>query len=47
MKSELLILQFALQLLRLGDLSHSLVEIILVDGIPVVLDGEQTTKHSQ
>ena len=37
---QLLVLQLAFQLLRLSHLPHRLVEVILVDGIPVVLDGE-------
>jgi hypothetical protein len=34
--------KFALELLALGDLSHRLVEVVLVHRIPVVLDGEET-----
>jgi hypothetical protein len=37
---QLLVLQLALQLLRLGHLPHRLVEIVLVNGISVVFDGE-------
>lgn len=33
---QLLILKFALQLLGLCNLPHSLVEIVLIDGISVV-----------
>lgn len=44
MISELLILQFALQLLGLGDFAHGLVEVILVDCVPVVLDSKQATR---
>jgi hypothetical protein len=36
--SQLLILQLALKLLRLCNLPHCLVEVILVDGIPVIFD---------
>ncbi len=38
---QFLILQFALQLLILGDLADGLVEIVLVDGVALVLDGRQ------
>lgn len=37
---QLLIFKLALQLLRLDQLAHRLVEVVLVDGISVVLDGE-------
>lgn len=40
---ELLVFQFALQLLRLGHLAHSLVEVVLIDGISIIFDGKQTT----
>ena len=43
---QLLVLQLAFQLLRLGHLAHSLVEVVLADRFPVVFDGEQTTKQS-
>jgi hypothetical protein len=39
---QLLILKLALQLLGLGHLAHRLVEVVLVDGVSVVLDSEQT-----
>lgn len=41
---QLLVFQLALQLLGLGNLTYGLVEIVLVDCIPIVLDGEVTTK---
>ena len=37
---QLLVLQLALELLRLGHLADRLVEIVLVDLVPVRLDGE-------
>jgi len=39
---QLLVFKLALQLLRFGNLADSLVEIILVDGVPVILDCEET-----
>jgi len=41
---QLLVLQFAFQLLRLGHLAHCLVEVVLIDSVPVVLDSEETPK---
>lgn len=40
---QLLVFELAFKLLGLGDLADGLVEIILVDGVAVVLDGEETT----
>ena len=40
---QLLVFELAFKLLGLGDLTDSLVEIVLVDSVTVVLDGEQTT----
>lgn len=40
---QLLVLELALELLHLGDLANGLVEVVLVDGVPVVLDSEQAT----
>jgi hypothetical protein len=40
---QLLVFEFAFQLLGLGYLAHCFVEIVLVDRVSVVLDGEQTT----
>lgn len=40
---ELLVLQFALELLRLGNLANSLVEIVLTNSVAVTLDGEEPT----
>lgn len=40
---QFLVLKLALQLLGLSDLAYSLVEVVLVDGVSVVFDGEQTT----
>lgn len=37
---QLLIFKLALQLLRFDQLAYRLVEVILVDGVPVVLDRE-------
>jgi hypothetical protein len=37
---QLLVLELALQLLRLGHLSDCFVEVVLVDRISVVLDSE-------
>jgi hypothetical protein len=39
---QLLVVQLAFQLLRLCHLAHSLVEVVLVDRVSVVLDGEET-----
>lgn len=38
---QLLVLELALQLLRLGDLADGLVEVVLVDCVAVVADGEE------
>ena len=38
---QLLVFKLALQLLGLDQLAHRLVEVVLVDGVSVVLDGEQ------
>jgi hypothetical protein len=38
---QLLVFQLALKFLRLGKLAHRLVEVVLVDGISVVLDREE------
>lgn len=44
---ELLVFQLAFKLLGLGDLAHSLVQIILVDRVPVVFDSKETpTRHT-
>ncbi|CRK37248.1 hypothetical protein BN1723_004300, partial [Verticillium longisporum] len=43
MSSELLVLKLALELLRFGHLANGLVEIVLADGITVVLDSEEAT----
>lgn len=43
---ELLVFEFALQLLRLGYLPHCLVEVVLVDCVAVVLDCKQTTRET-
>lgn len=40
---QLLVFELAFKLLGLGDLADGLVEIVLVDGVAVVLDGEETT----
>ena len=42
---QLLVLQLAFELLGLGDLTDRLVEIVLVNGITIVLDGEKTTER--
>lgn len=39
---QLLVFQLGLKFLRFGHLPHSLVEIILVYGVPVILDGGQS-----
>lgn len=39
---QLLVFQLALQFLSLSHLAHSLVEVVLVDGVPVILDRKQT-----
>ena len=44
---QLLVLQLALQLLRLAELAHRLVEVVLVDGVSVGLDGEQAAAHME
>lgn len=38
---QLLILQLTLQLLRLSHFTYRLVEVILVDSISIIFDGEQ------
>lgn len=38
---QLLVLELTLQLLRLSDLAHGFVEVVLVDGVAVVADGEE------
>lgn len=40
---QLLVLELAFQLLRLDQLAHRLVEVVLVDGVPLGLDRKQTT----
>lgn len=40
---QLLVFELAFKLLGLGDLADGLVEVVLVDGVAVVLDGEETT----
>lgn len=40
---QLLVVELALQLLGLGHLAYSLVEIVLVNRLAVVLDGKQAT----
>jgi hypothetical protein len=42
---QLLVLQLALQLLRLCHLPHSLVEIVLTNILAVVLNGEQAPRN--
>jgi len=37
---QLLIFELALQLLGLAQLAHRLVEVVLVDGVSVGLDGK-------
>lgn len=39
---QLLVFELAFKLLGLGDLADGLVEIVLVDSVTVVLDGEET-----
>ena len=39
---QLLVLELALQLLGLGHLAHCFVEVVLIDRVPIVLDGKQT-----
>ena len=39
---QLLVVQLAFPLLRLRHLAHSLVEVVLVDRVSVVFDGEET-----
>lgn len=41
-KLKFLVLKLALQLLRLCHLAHGLVEVVLIDSIPVIFDCEQT-----
>jgi hypothetical protein len=41
--SQLLVLELAFQLLRLGHLSDGFVEVVLSDCVPVIFDGEQST----
>ena len=43
MALQLLVVQLALQLLRLSHLPYCLVEVVLVDRVSVVFDGEETT----
>jgi hypothetical protein len=40
---QLLVLELALQLLRLCNFADSLVKIVLVDCVAVVFDGEEAT----
>lgn len=40
---QLLVFELTFQFLRLSHLANRLVEVVLVDSVPVVLDGEQTT----
>ena len=40
---QFLIFEFAFQLLCFRDFANSLVEIILIYGVPIILDGEKTT----
>lgn len=40
--SQFLIFQLPFKLFRLGNLPHSLVEVVLVDGIPIILDREES-----
>lgn len=40
---QLLVLELALKLLHLRNLPNSLVEVVLVDRVAVVLDGEQSS----
>jgi hypothetical protein len=40
---QLLILQLTLQLLRLSHFAYRLVEVVLVDSIAIIFDGEQAT----
>jgi hypothetical protein len=42
---QLLVLELAFKLLRFGDLADSLVEIVLVDGVTVILDGEYAARR--
>jgi hypothetical protein len=42
---QLLVLELAFKLLRFSDLADSLVEIVLVDGVTVIFDGEQTARR--
>jgi hypothetical protein len=44
---QLLVLELAFKLLRFSDLTDSLVEIVLVDGVTVVFDGEQTAGRTK
>ena len=39
---QLLVVQLAFQLLRLGHLANGFVEVVLVDRVSVIFDGEQT-----
>lgn len=43
LRLQLLVLKLTLQLLRLGDLADRLVEVILVNCISVIFDGEQAS----
>ena len=40
---QFLILELALQFLGFGHLAYCLAKIVLIDGISVILDGEQAT----
>ena len=40
---QLLVFYLALQLLRLGHLTNSPVQVVLADGVPVVSNRKQTT----
>ena len=42
---QLLVLKLSFQLLRLRQLAHSLVEVILIDRISVVFDCKQAPKQ--
>lgn len=44
---QLLVLELAFKLLRFGNLADSLVEIVLVDGVTVVFDGEETARKER
>lgn len=42
---QFLVLQFALEFLRLGNLPDGLVEIVLIDGVSVIFDSKQTSSE--